>query len=39
VGQYYLERRYGRGSSREQALTPMQRARLLILSSRHEGRS
>jgi len=33
VGQYYLERHYGRGASREQAPTPLQRLRG-VLSSR-----
>jgi polar amino acid transport system permease protein len=37
VGQYYLERYYGRGATREQTLTPLQRIRLGILSIRHEG--
>ncbi len=36
VGQYYLERRYGRGASREQGLTPLQRVRLGITSFGHE---
>jgi polar amino acid transport system permease protein len=27
IGQYYLERRFNRGSSRDQALTPLQRLR------------
>jgi polar amino acid transport system permease protein len=36
VGQYYLERYYGRGARREQALTPLQRIRQGILSTRHE---
>ena len=31
IGQYYLERRYGRGSSRAQAETPMQRLRRYLL--------
>jgi polar amino acid transport system permease protein len=34
VGQYYLERYYGRGASREQALTPLQRARMGLRSLR-----
>jgi polar amino acid transport system permease protein len=34
VGQYYLERYYGRGASRELALTPAQRVRLGMLSLR-----
>jgi polar amino acid transport system permease protein len=36
VGQFYLERYYGRGAAREQSLTPLQRIRLGILSGRHE---
>ncbi|MCW3024471.1 MAG: polar amino acid transporter, inner rane subunit [Conexibacter sp.] len=36
VGQYYLERRFGRGSMRGQALTPLQRLRLTVFP-RHEG--
>jgi polar amino acid transport system permease protein len=36
VGQYYLERHYGRGSWREEPLTPAQRMRRLLLI-RHEG--
>ncbi|HWD11204.1 MAG TPA: amino acid ABC transporter permease [Solirubrobacteraceae bacterium] len=35
VGQYYLERHYGRGSTREQAATPLQRVRRGLLSMRH----
>jgi polar amino acid transport system permease protein len=35
VGQYYLERYYGRGASRELALTPIQRVRAGLLSFRH----
>jgi polar amino acid transport system permease protein len=35
VGQFYLERHYGRGASRSQALTPMQRARMGFLNLRH----
>ncbi len=35
VGQFYLERHYGRGSAREQALTPLQRARMGLLDLRH----
>jgi len=37
VGQYYLERRYGRGSAREQALTPIQRIRARLQSFGREG--
>jgi polar amino acid transport system permease protein len=36
VGQYYLERHYGRGR-REQLLTPLQRIRAGLLSFRHQG--
>jgi polar amino acid transport system permease protein len=35
VGQFYLERYYGRGATREQALTPLQRIRLGLLSTGH----
>jgi polar amino acid transport system permease protein len=35
IGQYYLERHYGRGATRGQALTPLQRARMGLLSLRH----
>jgi polar amino acid transport system permease protein len=35
VGQYYLERRYARGATRELALTPMQRIRMGLLDFRH----
>ena len=35
VGQYYLERHYGRGAFREEALTPLQRVRLGLFSGRH----
>ena len=38
VGQYYLERHYGRGASREQRPTALGRIRLAALSFRHEGR-
>jgi polar amino acid transport system permease protein len=31
IGQYYLERRFGRGSVRGQALTPLQRFRRMVL--------
>jgi polar amino acid transport system permease protein len=34
IGQYYIERRYGRGSSSEQ-LTPWQRLRRNLVSFRH----
>jgi polar amino acid transport system permease protein len=36
VGQFYLERHYGRGARREVELTPLQRIRMNILSIRHE---
>jgi polar amino acid transport system permease protein len=36
VGQYYLERYYGRGASRELAQTALQRMRLGLTSMRHE---
>jgi polar amino acid transport system permease protein len=36
VGQYYLERRFGRGHAREEPLTPVQRMRQLLLI-RHES--
>jgi polar amino acid transport system permease protein len=35
VGQFYLERYYGRGAARELALTPLQRVRLGLLDFRH----
>jgi polar amino acid transport system permease protein len=35
VGQFYLERHYGRGASRSEALTPLQRARMGLLDLRH----
>jgi polar amino acid transport system permease protein len=35
VGQYYLERYYGRGASRELTLTPLQRVRMGLLDFRH----
>jgi polar amino acid transport system permease protein len=37
VGQYYLERYYGRGAAREQALTPVQRMRQLLLIRHEQG--
>jgi polar amino acid transport system permease protein len=37
VGQFYLERHYGRGSTRTMALTPIQRARLLLTSVQGRG--
>jgi polar amino acid transport system permease protein len=39
VGQYYLERHYGRGAARERAPTPLQRLRLGLLSFGHERRA
>jgi polar amino acid transport system permease protein len=38
VGQYYLERHYGRGATREQRPTALGRIRLAALSFRHEER-
>jgi polar amino acid transport system permease protein len=35
IGQYYLERYYGRGAAREQAPTPLQRLRIGLLSFGH----
>jgi polar amino acid transport system permease protein len=35
IGQYYLERHYARGATRERALTPLQRVRIGLLSFRH----
>jgi polar amino acid transport system permease protein len=35
IGQYYLERRYGRGSSRELPMTPLQRLRRNLFNFRH----
>ena len=35
VGQFYIERYYGRGSTRTVALTPLQRMRLLVLRGSH----
>jgi polar amino acid transport system permease protein len=37
VGQFYLERHYGRGSSRTVALTPLQKAKLLFVGRPHRG--
>ena len=34
IGQYYLERRFGRGTSRGQDLTPLQRFRQVVLPTR-----
>jgi polar amino acid transport system permease protein len=34
VGQYYLERYYGRGTARDLPLTPLERVRMGILSIR-----
>ncbi len=36
VGQYYLERHYGRGATRQLALTPLQTIRSRLMSLRHE---
>jgi len=38
VGQFYIERHYGRGSQRTIPLTPFQKARLLFSSNRIGGR-
>jgi polar amino acid transport system permease protein len=37
IGQFYLERYYGRGSSRTPALTPIQRARLALMGTHGRG--
>ena len=37
VGQYYLERYFGRGSSRQLPLTPLQRLRFMALQRPHDG--
>jgi polar amino acid transport system permease protein len=37
VGQHYLERHYGRGALREEALTPLQRIRLGLFGRHEEG--
>ena len=37
VGQYYLERYYGRGATREEPLTPVQRMRQLLLIRHEQG--
>jgi polar amino acid transport system permease protein len=37
VGQYYLERYYARGSSRELPPTPLQRIRRGVFSVRHDA--
>jgi len=37
VGQFYLERHYGRGAFREEALTPLQRIRLGLFSGRRSA--
>jgi polar amino acid transport system permease protein len=37
VGQFYLERYYGRGSTRTVTLTPLQKAKLLFASRQHGG--
>jgi polar amino acid transport system permease protein len=39
VGQYYLERFYGRGALREEPLTPLQRMRLGLFNRHEEGRA
>jgi len=35
IGQYYIERRFGRGTSRGQRMTPLQRLRRNLFSFRH----
>jgi polar amino acid transport system permease protein len=35
IGQYYIERHYGRGTAREQPLTPLQRLRRNLFDFRH----
>jgi polar amino acid transport system permease protein len=37
IGQYYLERRFGRGSVRGQTLTPLQRLRLTVFGRHEQG--
>jgi polar amino acid transport system permease protein len=37
VGQFYLERHYGRGSTRTMALTPLQKAKVLLSSVQGRG--
>ena len=37
VGQFYLERYYGRGSTRTVALTPIQRARMALMGTHGRG--
>jgi polar amino acid transport system permease protein len=37
VGQFYLERHYGRGALREEELTPLQKVRLGLFTRRDEG--
>jgi len=37
IGQFYLERRYARGSSRELPATPWQRVRVNLLAIRRKG--
>ena len=39
VGQYYLERRFARGSARALPLTPIQRLRMMALANRDASRS
>jgi polar amino acid transport system permease protein len=38
IGQYYLERRFGRGSMRGQSLTPLQRFRRMVLPNHDSSR-
>lgn len=37
VGQFYIERYYGRGSTRTVALTPLQKAKLVFAGMQHHG--
>ncbi|MGH8890927.1 MAG: amino acid ABC transporter permease [Acidothermaceae bacterium] len=37
VGQFYIERHFGRGSSRTMALTPVQKAKLAFSGMQHHG--
>jgi polar amino acid transport system permease protein len=36
IGQYYIERHFGRGSSRTAAMTPLQRLRRVLIPAHHE---
>jgi len=37
VGQFYIERHFGRGSTRTVALTPIQKAKLAFSGMQHHG--